>query len=151
MILHWIKQVWWSAQSAWERLSVRIRGGLADGRASRGRIHRLARANSFGRNRNPAGIRRNPKESGVIRRKYRNSCPTGIPAKKSCKSGWKQKFSRPLQNHVPVSKFLRKKMEKKSQESCVFLFFSQKNSCQTGITNLASRRLWFRRHFAIKR
>jgi hypothetical protein len=42
---------------------------------------------SFGRNRNPAGIRRNPKESGVIWWKYRNSCPAGIPAKNSCKSG----------------------------------------------------------------
>jgi hypothetical protein len=30
---------------------------------------------SFGGNRNPAGIWRNPKESGVIQWKYRNSCP----------------------------------------------------------------------------
>jgi hypothetical protein len=82
---------------------------------------------SFGVNRNPAGIWRNPKESGVIWWKYRNSCPAGIPAKKSCKSGWKQEFLRPLQNHVPVNKFLQKKWEKNCQESCVFLFFSPKN------------------------
>jgi hypothetical protein len=42
---------------------------------------------SFGGNMNPAGIRRNPKESGVIWWKYRNSRPTGISAKKSFKSG----------------------------------------------------------------
>jgi hypothetical protein len=42
---------------------------------------------SFGGNRNPAGIWRNPKESGVIWWKYRNSCPAGIPVKNSCKSG----------------------------------------------------------------
>jgi hypothetical protein len=41
---------------------------------------------SFGGNRNPAGIRRNPNESGVIWWKYRNSYPAGIPAKNSCKS-----------------------------------------------------------------
>jgi hypothetical protein len=28
-----------------------------------------------------------PKESGVIWWKYKNSCPAGISAKKSCKSG----------------------------------------------------------------
>jgi hypothetical protein len=42
---------------------------------------------SFGENTNPVGIWRNPKESGVIWWKYRNSCLAGIPAKKSCKSG----------------------------------------------------------------
>jgi hypothetical protein len=39
---------------------------------------------SFGGNRNPAAIWRNPEESGGIRWKYRISSPTGIPAKKSC-------------------------------------------------------------------
>jgi hypothetical protein len=43
--------------------------------------------NGFGGNRNPAGIRRNLKKSRVIWWIYRNSCPAGIPAKKSCKSG----------------------------------------------------------------
>ncbi len=141
MILHWIKQVWWSAWSAWERLSVRICGGLANGRASRGRIFWLSRARQFGGNRNPAWIWRNPEEFGGIQWKYRNSSPAGIPAKNSCKSGWKQEFLRPLQNHVPVNKFCRKKKngEKNPQESCVFLFFSpKKNSCQTGITNLCN-------------
>ena len=54
----------------------------------------------------------NPEESGGSLCKYRNSGPTGIPAKNSCESGWKQEFSRPLQNHVPVKKFLRKKKKK---------------------------------------
>ncbi len=36
---------------------------------------------SFGGNKNPAGIWRNLEESGGIRWKYRNSCPAGIPAK----------------------------------------------------------------------
>jgi hypothetical protein len=35
------------------------------------------------------GIWRNPEESGGIRSKYRNSCPTGNPAKNSCDSGKK--------------------------------------------------------------
>jgi hypothetical protein len=38
---------------------------------------------SFGGHRNPAGIRRNQKESGVIRWKYRKFCPAGIPEKKN--------------------------------------------------------------------
>jgi hypothetical protein len=78
---------------------------------------------SFGGNRNPAGIWRNPKKSGVIWWKYTNSCPAGIPAKNSCKSGWKQEFLRPLQNHVPVNKFLRKNGKKSSGILC-FSFFS---------------------------
>jgi hypothetical protein len=53
------------------------------------------------------------RKSRVIGWKYRNSCPAGIPARNSCKSGWKQEFSRPLQNHVLVNEFLWKKMEKK--------------------------------------
>jgi len=48
------------------------------------------------------GILRNPEESGGFRGKYRNSSPTGIPAKNSCDSEKKQEFLRPLQNHVPV-------------------------------------------------
>jgi hypothetical protein len=70
--------------------------------------------------------------------KYRNSCPAGIPAKKSCKSGGKQEFSRPLQNQVPVNKLLQKKEKKGILRNHVFLcFLVQKiNFCQTGITNL---------------
>jgi hypothetical protein len=48
------------------------------------------------------GILRKPPESGGFWGKYRNSCPTGIPAKKSCDSKKKQEFLRPLQNHVPL-------------------------------------------------
>jgi hypothetical protein len=77
---------------------------------------------SFGRNRNPTGIRRNPKESRVIRWKYTNSCPAGIPAKKTCKSGRKQEFSRPLKNHVPVNNFLWEKMGKNLSKPVFFCF-----------------------------
>jgi hypothetical protein len=42
---------------------------------------------SFGKNKNPTGIWRNWEEFGEIQWKYRNPCPSGIPAKKSCKSG----------------------------------------------------------------
>jgi hypothetical protein len=59
------------------------------------------------------GIRRNPEESGGIRTKYRNSCPTGIPAKNSCKIGKKPEFLRPLQNHVPVKNSSGKHRKKK--------------------------------------
>jgi hypothetical protein len=59
------------------------------------------------------GIRRNPEESGGIRSKYRNSCPTGIPAKKSCDSSKNRNSCDHLQNHVPVKKFLRKTQGKK--------------------------------------
>jgi hypothetical protein len=44
------------------------------------------------------GIRRNPEDSGGIRTKYRNSCPTGIPAKNSCDIGKKQEFLQPPPN-----------------------------------------------------
>jgi hypothetical protein len=60
--------------------------GLLLGELARGEFVGWPEPDSFGRNRNPAGIRRNPKEPGVIRWKYRNSCLAGIPAKKSCKS-----------------------------------------------------------------
>jgi len=38
------------------------------------------------------GIWRNPPDSGGIQSKFRNSCPAGIPAKKSCGSEKKQEF-----------------------------------------------------------
>jgi hypothetical protein len=38
------------------------------------------------------GILRNPPKYGGFRDKYRNSCPTGIPVKNSCKNEKKQKF-----------------------------------------------------------
>ncbi len=134
MILHWIKQGWWSAWSAWERLSVRNRGGLATGRASWGRIHQLARARQFWRKQEAC---RNPEESkGIQRNPEESSGNTGIPVpqeflqKNSCKSGWKQEFSRPLQNHFPVNKFHQKK-NRNPQESCFFLFFSPPNKFQS--------------------
>jgi hypothetical protein len=95
--------------------------GLLLGELVRGEFVGWPEPDSFGGN-------RNLEESGGIRWKYRNSCPAGIPAKKSCKSGWKQEFLRPLQNRVPVNNLRRKKMEKNHQESCVFLFFSPKQN-----------------------
>jgi hypothetical protein len=59
------------------------------------------------------GIRRNPEESGGIRNKYRNSCPTGIPAKNSCDSSKKQEFLRQPPKPHSCEKFLRKTQEKK--------------------------------------
>jgi hypothetical protein len=59
------------------------------------------------------GIWRNPEESGEIRSKYRNSCPTGIPAKNSCDSGKKQEFLRPPPKPRSCEKILRKTQEKK--------------------------------------
>jgi hypothetical protein len=58
------------------------------------------------------GIRRNLEESGGIRSKYRNSCPTGIPAKKSCDSGKKQEFLQPSPKPCSCEKFLQKTQEK---------------------------------------
>jgi hypothetical protein len=66
--------------------------------------------------RNPeesGGIRRNPEESRGIRSKYRNSCPAGIPAKKSWDSGKKQEFLRPPPKPRSCEKILRKTQEKK--------------------------------------
>jgi hypothetical protein len=76
------------------------------------------------------GIRRNPEESGEIRRnpeesggiccKHRNSCPAGIPAKKSCESGKKQGFLRPPPKPHSCEKFLRKTQEKKKSSGILF-------------------------------
>jgi hypothetical protein len=59
------------------------------------------------------GIRRNPPDSGRIWSKYRNSCPTGIPAKKSCKSEKNRNSCDPLQNHVTVKNSSGKCSKKK--------------------------------------
>jgi hypothetical protein len=59
------------------------------------------------------GIRRNQEESGGIQSKYRNSCPTEIPAKNSCDSGKKQEFLQPPTKPRSCEKFLRKTQEKK--------------------------------------
>jgi hypothetical protein len=59
------------------------------------------------------GIQRSPEESGGIRCKCRNSCPAGIPAKKSCESSEKQDFLRPPPKPCFCEKFLRKTQEKK--------------------------------------
>jgi hypothetical protein len=48
-----------------------------------------------------------------IRSKYRNSCPTGIPAKKSYDSGKKQEFLQPPPKPRSCEKILRKTQEKK--------------------------------------
>jgi hypothetical protein len=60
------------------------------------------------------GIRRNPEESEGIRGNYRNSCSTGIPAKKSCDSGKNRNSCNHLQNHVPVKNSSRKHRKKKT-------------------------------------
>jgi hypothetical protein len=64
--------------------------GAADTMVKSCSVERLKRSIAFfSRWPEPAaffGGNRNPPESGEIRSKYRNSCPTGIPAKKSCKS-----------------------------------------------------------------
>jgi hypothetical protein len=59
------------------------------------------------------GIWRNPEDSGGIGTKYRNSCPTGIPAKNYCDIGKKQEFLRPPPKPRSCEKFLRKTQEKK--------------------------------------
>jgi hypothetical protein len=66
------------------------------------------------------GIRRNPEESGGIRSKYRNSCPAGIPAKKSFESGKKQEFLRPPPKPRSCEKFLWKTQEKKKSSGIPF-------------------------------
>jgi hypothetical protein len=58
------------------------------------------------------GIQRNLEESRGIRGKYRNSCPAGIPAKKSCDSSKKQEFLQPPPKPRSCEKFLRKTQEK---------------------------------------
>jgi hypothetical protein len=55
--------------------------GLLLGELVRGEFAGWPEPDSFGRNRNFAGIWRNAGESGGIQWKYRNSCPVGIPAK----------------------------------------------------------------------
>jgi len=60
------------------------------------------------------GILGNPPDSGGIRSKYRNSCPPGIPAKKSCKLGKNRNYCDALQNHVPVKNSTGKRMKKTS-------------------------------------
>jgi hypothetical protein len=59
------------------------------------------------------GVPRNPEKSGGIRCKCRNSCPAGIPAKKSCESGKKQEFLRPPPKPRSCEKIFRKTQEKK--------------------------------------
>ncbi len=69
------------------------------------------------------GIWRNLEDSGGIQTKYRNSCPTEIPAKKSCDIGKKQEFLRPLPKPRSCEKFLRKTQEKKEKSSGILFFF----------------------------
>jgi hypothetical protein len=74
------------------------------------------------------GILRNPPESAGFRVKHRNSCPTGIPAKKSCKNGKNRNFCDPLQNHVPVKNSSGKRREKKKSSGILsgMVFWVQK-------------------------
>jgi hypothetical protein len=77
------------------------------------------------------GIRRNPEESRGNRSKYRNSCPTGIPEKKSCDSGKKQEFLRPPPKPRSCEKFLQKTQEKKKSSEILagtFFFVQKVNS-----------------------
>jgi hypothetical protein len=69
------------------------------------------------------GIRRNPEESGGIRCKCRNSCPTEIPAKNPCESDEKQEFLRPPPKPRSCEKFLRKTQEKKILRNSFFTAF----------------------------
>jgi hypothetical protein len=71
--------------------------------------------------------------------KYRDFCPTGIPAKKSCDSGKKQEFLRPPPKPRSCEKFLRKTQGKKEilRNPGRNGFFGPKNKfLKTGIFNL---------------
>jgi hypothetical protein len=79
------------------------------------------------------GGNRNPEESGE-----ESGVNTGIPAKNSCGCEKKQKFLRPLQNHVPVKNSSGKHRKIILRNPGRNIFFIQKmNSLKTGITNLA--------------
>jgi hypothetical protein len=85
------------------------------------------------------GIRQNLAESGGIQSKYRNSCPAGNPAKKSCERGQKQEFLPSPPKPRSCEKFLRKTQEKKEilRNPGRNGFFGPKNKfLKTGITNL---------------
>jgi len=89
------------------------------------------------------GILRNPQESSGNRSKYRNSCPTGIPAKNSSKFG---KKGIPATSPKPRSykKFLRKKQENKKilRNPVRNAFLCTKNKfLKKGITKLGYRAL----------
>jgi hypothetical protein len=73
------------------------------------------------------GLWRNPEKPGGILSKYRNSCPTGIPAKNSCESGKKQEFLQPLPKPRSCEKFLLKTQEKKSSGILAGTVFLVKN------------------------
>jgi hypothetical protein len=66
------------------------------------------------------GGNRNPEESGGIHCKCRNSCPAGIPVKKSCESSKKQEFLQPPPKPCSCDKFLRKTQEKKKSSGIPF-------------------------------
>jgi hypothetical protein len=74
------------------------------------------------------GIQRNPEESGGIRCKCRNFCPTGNPAKKSCESGEKQEFLRPPPKPLSCEKILRKTQKKRNPQKSFFLLFLSPNN-----------------------
>jgi hypothetical protein len=74
------------------------------------------------------GIWRNPPDSGGILSKFRNSCPAGIPAKKSCKN--EKKTGIPATPPKPHSceKILRKRRKKKKSSGILSgtFFWAQK-------------------------
>jgi hypothetical protein len=85
------------------------------------------------------GIRWNPAESGGIQGKFRNSCPTGIPAKKSCDRGKNQKFLRPPPKPCSCEKIPPENTGKKEilRNPGRNVFFCPKNKfLKTGICNL---------------
>jgi hypothetical protein len=80
-------------------------------------------------------ILRNPPESGGFLGKYRNSCPTGIPAKTPVKTKKNRNSCDPIQNHVPAKKSSGKRRKKRNPVRNGFL--GPKNKfLKTGITNL---------------
>jgi len=66
-----------------------------------------------GLSRSAFGGNRNPEESEGMPTKNKNSCPTGIPAKKSCDGVQKQKFLQPPPKPRSCEKLLWKNTGKK--------------------------------------
>ncbi len=99
--------------------------GLLLGELIGGELVGWPEPDSFGGNSNPAGIRRDPEESGGILWKYRNSYPAGIPAKNPVKVAENRNFQDPSKSTFLWTNSSEK--NKKSQESFFFLFFGPKN------------------------
>jgi hypothetical protein len=78
--------------------------------------------------RNPFGIPSESGETGGFRGKYRNSCPTGIPAKKSCDSRKKTGIPATSPKTRSCEKFLWKTQGKKESSGILtgMFFFVQR-------------------------